>query len=122
MVDPVLKQIIAIATHSEVDSVLLFGSRARGDHRVNSDYDIAVFGSLSASKEARFAAAVDDIETLKKVDLVFVNERVSEELVRNIKEEGKLLYARPHQKVNELPECLRSTEGSSPPLPKGSLQ
>ena len=34
----------AVAEHAGVDAVVLFGSRARGDHRPDSDFDLAVIG------------------------------------------------------------------------------
>jgi len=44
--DPVLKRFkaaLADAYGHQVDRVVLFGSRARGDARPDSDYDVAVF-------------------------------------------------------------------------------
>ncbi len=44
--DPVLKRFSAAlgeAYGDRLERVVLFGSRARGDHRPDSDYDIAVF-------------------------------------------------------------------------------
>ncbi len=44
--DPVLAQLRMVLTGlygSRLDRVLLFGSRARGDAQLQSDYDVAVF-------------------------------------------------------------------------------
>lgn len=44
--DPILKRFRAAVSEiygDRVERVVLFGSRARGDHRPDSDYDIAVF-------------------------------------------------------------------------------
>ena len=38
------------------ERVILFGSRARGDHRVNSDFDIAFKGIQQAENWSRFLA------------------------------------------------------------------
>jgi predicted nucleotidyltransferase len=44
--DPILRRFRATLAEtygSRLERIVLFGSRARGDHRPNSDYDIAVF-------------------------------------------------------------------------------
>jgi predicted nucleotidyltransferase len=44
--DPILvrfRQAVGVAYGSRLERVVLFGSRARGDARPDSDYDIAVF-------------------------------------------------------------------------------
>lgn len=45
-IDPVLQEVkrrLVARYGDRLDRVVLFGSRARGDHRDDSDYDIAVF-------------------------------------------------------------------------------
>ncbi len=91
--DAVLNQIIKIAIKYNVEKIVLFGSRARGDNSCVSDYDIAVFKKeLTQIDKACFSLDVEEIETLKKVDIVFVNESLSDELMENIKREGVLIY------------------------------
>jgi uncharacterized protein len=93
MVDEVLNQIIEIAKKYNVEKVILFGSRARGDNSHVSDYDIAVFKEvLTAIDKACFSSDVEEIETLKKIDIVFVNESLSDKLMKNIRREGVLIY------------------------------
>ena len=44
--DPILKQFRAALTElygERIERVVLFGSRARGDAKTNSDYDVALF-------------------------------------------------------------------------------
>ena len=44
--DPILRRFreaVGTAYGDRLERVVLFGSRARGDHRADSDYDIAVF-------------------------------------------------------------------------------
>ncbi len=44
--DPILERFRSVATElygSRLERLVLFGSRARGDNRPDSDYDIAVF-------------------------------------------------------------------------------
>lgn len=91
--DNVIEQIKEIASKYKINKVLLFGSRARGDNSSTSDYDIAVFGhELSELDKARFSYDVDEIETLKKIDIVYVNKNVTDTLVKNIMRDGVTIY------------------------------
>lgn len=91
--DTVLEQMKAIALKYKVDKLVLFGSRARGDHSPVSDYDIAVFErNLSAWDKASFCADVDEIETLKKIDIVFIYDSATDDLLKNITREGVIFY------------------------------
>ena len=91
--DRVIEQIKEIAMKYNVKKIVLFGSRARGDHCSVSDYDFAVFENyLSALDKARLWADVEEIETLKKIDIVFVQENSTDELMESIKRDGVVLY------------------------------
>ena len=41
----VLAQIVELAKKSDIQKIILFGSRARGDYRERSDIDLAVMGA-----------------------------------------------------------------------------
>lgn len=93
MKEDILRQIREIAIKYKVEKILLFGSRARGDHSSDSDYDIAVFGAnLSDIDRALFCADIEEINTLKKIDVVFIREHTDKLLVRSIQEEGVTIY------------------------------
>ena len=88
-----INQIKQIAAKYPVTKLVLFGSRARGDHAPVSDYDLAVFGpGLSELAKAEFSLDIEEIATLKKIDLVFADENVTDDLMRNIVTEGKVIY------------------------------
>lgn len=93
MMDNVLREIKEIAIKYNIRKVVLFGSRARGDNTLVSDYDIAVFGeSLSAFDKMNFCSDVEEIETLKKIDIVFMDAVLTDDLLKNIKEDGVTIY------------------------------
>lgn len=82
-----------LESEDKVERVLLFGSRARGDHRPNSDIDLAVEGKdvpLSLNTRMREAAG------LYKLDIVRVEEIDNEALLREIHKYGILMYKRTH--------------------------
>ncbi len=87
--DIVEKQIIDIARNNQIEKVILFGSRARGDYKRTSDIDLAVSGgNISA-----FSLVVDEeTSTLLEFDVVNLDKSVEEELLSSIKKEGIIVY------------------------------
>lgn len=82
-------QIIAQAKKYQIEKVILFGSRARGDHRETSDIDLAVSGGNVTG----FRLAVDDeVRTLLMFDVVNLDEPVQKPLLQSIESEGIILY------------------------------
>ena len=87
--DSLLKQIIDLAKQHNVKRLVLFGSRARGDFKRKSDIDLAVLGE----NISRFASDVDEMtDTLLKYDIVDLSYKLSDELLKNIENEGIILY------------------------------
>ena len=85
----VLDEILMLAEKNNIEKVILFGSRARGDYRKTSDIDLAVSGG----SVARFQADIEEeVSTLLSFDIVDMDGSVQEELVDSIKREGKVLY------------------------------
>lgn len=75
------------------EKIILFGSRARGDFRENSDFDIAVV--LPANQSSNFTKFSVDLneeaKTLFQIDLVELN-KLDNNYQNNIKREGKIIY------------------------------
>ena len=71
----VIEEIRTFARKYNIDKVILFGSRARGDYRRTSDIDLAVVGG----DFARFA-------------IVDMSREMQDELRQSIMREGKILY------------------------------
>ena len=87
--EKVVQEIIELAIRYNLDKVVLFGSRARGDYRRTSDIDLAVAGG----DVVRFAVDVEEeTSTLLKFDVVDMNSAVQPELKKSIEQEGKVLY------------------------------
>lgn len=82
------------------DEIILFGSRARGDHRENSDFDIAVRAdSMPAEAWTKLKLAVDEEPiTLYPVDLMDFNQ-LNDDYKNRILSEGKPLYVRSHSSL-----------------------
>ena len=74
--------------------MLLFGSRARGDHGPRSDIDLAVAApGAPLADRARMAELVEDAPALVGIDLVRLD-RADEQLRREIEREGIMLHER----------------------------
>ena len=102
--------------------LVLYGSRARGDHRDNSDVDLAVYG-MPEENEGAFGMDCDELPTLLKLDIVQIREGMNPAFLANIEKDGVTLMDRLHEKyeqfeaaVSRLREALedyRSTPLSS---------
>ena len=102
--------------------LVLYGSRARGDHRYNSDVDLAVYG-MPEENEGAFGVDCDELPTLLKLDIVQIREGMNPAFLANIEKDGVTLMDRLHEKyeqfeaaVSRLREALedyRSTPLSS---------
>ena len=79
-----------IASQYDVDKIVLFGSRARGDNQAKSDVDIAVYGCRDFTN---FYFDVEEkVWTLLTFDIVNMDNDVSEELKREIIRDGVIIY------------------------------
>ena len=92
--DKTIEQVKQLAHRYGVPKLVLFGSRARGDHHSRSDYDFAVWG-CSPQQRAQFSDAVEnDLNSLYSADLVFVGENTDAALLQNIEKDGICLLDR----------------------------
>ena len=87
--EAVLREITEIAKRNQIQEIILFGSRARGDYNRTSDIDLAVTGGNISG----FAVSIEEeTSTLLEYDIVDLDKPVSEELLKSIRDEGKILY------------------------------
>lgn len=81
------------AHYPSIEKAVLFGSRARGDNTERSDYDIAVYGNLSHHERAELRYFCDEeLPTLHKIDLIFMQEQSPSKFTENIEKEGIIIY------------------------------
>lgn len=90
--DTLARQIHDLAAQSGASRLVLFGSRARGDHRERSDIDLAVWG-LRGMAFGRLRLALEELPTLLSFDLVCADACTDPNLLENIAREGVTLYA-----------------------------
>lgn len=81
------------AQFSAVESVLLFGSRALGTARANSDIDLAIKGAdIDATTPFKLAAQLDDLLIPNEIDLVVYSRIQNDALREHIDRYGVEVY------------------------------
>lgn len=76
-----------------IEQVLIFGSRARGNHQPGSDIDLAVVSSsMSSSEFSLLWGALDELPVLFKMDVLHFNDVSNLKLKENIVKYGQQLY------------------------------
>lgn len=86
--DTVLHEICDSAIRNNLQRVVLFGSRARGDYKSRSDIDLAVSGG----NVPQFWLDMDDASTLMSFDIVNLDKPVQAALLDSILQEGYIIY------------------------------
>ena len=82
------EQIIDVVKNNSKYKFKLFGSRARGDYKNNSDIDLAIFENVGKQDEFKIRNEMDLLNIIYMVDLVFVNQDTKKELRDSIEREG----------------------------------
>ena len=70
---------------------VIFGSRARGDYKNNSDIDIAICGNVTVEDEMKMKNDFDSIDMEYMIDIIIINKIDKKELLENINKEGVLI-------------------------------
>lgn len=94
-------QLAALARKYGARRLVLFGSRARGDNRPNSDIDLAVYG-MPREKQTPFWLDCDDLPTLLKLDISFIHDGMDSKFLRNIEKDGVELMDKFQEKYDKL--------------------
>ena len=66
---------------------ILFGSRARGDYKLNSDIDIAI-EHVQEKDKYKIKDDFDLLDIPYTFDLIFIQENTNKDLLESIKKEG----------------------------------
>lgn len=89
-IENVYEQIRTFAADAGARKVVLFGSRAKGVNRPKSDIDLAVAGCPDFNRLEQNLQ--DNLWSLLKVDVINLDEPISESLRAEIERSGKVLY------------------------------
>lgn len=81
--------------HLQIDRVVVYGSRAKGNYRPGSDIDLTLFGDdLDQQQCSDIADELDDLLLPYMVDLSIFDQLKHVELREHIQRVGKVFYQR----------------------------
>lgn len=89
-----IKQFISVfIKYPEIDKVIIYGSRAKGNFREGSDIDISLFGiNISEEIRSKIWLDIDELNSPYLVDLSVFQNLTSESLKEHILRAGKVFY------------------------------
>lgn len=80
------------AQYPDIQQVVLYGSRAKGNFRANSDIDLTIIGDLNWQKFTQLESELDDLLLPYKIDLSLFAHLENTHLIEHIKRVGKVFY------------------------------
>lgn len=91
-----IEQIKAVfSRHPQVERVILYGSRAKGNYRAGSDIDLTIVGnSLTLSDLFQIEHELDELLLPYKIDLSLFHQIDNPELLEHIGRVGQIFYQR----------------------------
>ena len=80
------------AKYPEIEKVIIYGSRALGNYKPNSDIDLAVVGNFKWDFMGHLLEELDSLSTPYLYDVTDYNRITIPELKKHIDECGKIFY------------------------------
>lgn len=88
----IIKSLInALSKYRQVSRAVIFGSRAQGNYKYNSDIDIAIY--CDGNIPAQLYLELDDAAGIFKIDVVDVGRLHNDVLLKNIEQKGIVFYS-----------------------------
>jgi len=94
----------ALSKFTEIDSVILHGSRAKGNYRVGSDIDLSIKTHAEADENLLFQVmgAIEDLELIYQFDISMFNQINNKNLIEHINRVGINFYNAQKFKAQQL--------------------
>ena len=92
--DTVIKELQDIfRRHANIEKVLIFGSRSKGNYRAGSDIDLAVIGKdIDYNLLLSILCEIDDLDLLYTVDLLDYQKKKGTPIGDHIDRVGQVFY------------------------------
>ncbi len=78
--------------NKKIELVKIFGSRAKGNYRYNSDIDLVIEGEISDIESQLILSELDELPLPYIFDIKVLNNINNTDLIEHIKRVGKLIY------------------------------
>lgn len=86
------------ASFPEIEKVIIYGSRAKGNYREGSDIDLCLVGDdLNEAIRKRVWLMLDELNTPYLIDLSVFNQLESEGLIDHIQRVGAIFYRKQNE-------------------------
>ena len=87
------KQILSIfQKHENIEKVIIYGSRAKGNYKEGSDIDFTLFGNLNYDDILKLKHEFEESTIPYLIDISIFNDLESESLIDHINRVGKIFY------------------------------
>jgi predicted nucleotidyltransferase len=92
--DTVIKELQDVfRRHTNIEKVLIFGSRSKGNYRAGSDIDLAVIGKdIDYRQLLDISTEIDDLELLYSIDLLDYRSKIGTPIGDYIDRVGQVFY------------------------------
>ena len=92
--ETVIKELQEVfSRHANIEKVLIFGSRSKGNYRAGSDIDLAVIGrDLDYNQLLDIICEIEALELLYSVDLLDYQKKKGTPIGDNIDRVGQIFY------------------------------
>lgn len=85
--------------HKQIQKVVVYGSRAKGNYKPHSDIDLSIFGEdITLTALQKIELELDDLLLPYKIDISIFNQIDNEALKEHIIRIGKIFYKK---KINK---------------------
>lgn len=107
--------------YPQIEQVIVYGSRAKGNYKPGSDIDLTIMGELDYSSLMKLENQLDDLLLPYKIDLSLHHKINHPELIDHIQRVGKVLYEKemvvnePNEKYRVKPDDCPDNEDAKNP-------
>jgi predicted nucleotidyltransferase len=89
------KEILSIfQNHENIEKVIIYGSRAKGNYKEGSDIDFTLIGDLNYDEIIKLKHEFEDSNIPYLIDISIYNDLESKSLIEHIDRVGQIFYTR----------------------------